>query len=94
MSDFRGTFNYMAPEVAEHRGEYLPGKADMYSLGVILFIMYFGFLPHRPSELASNQEKLMYSLLTSGSEPEFIKYIYNCEYIREASNPQILQTIM
>ena len=42
-----GTLNYMAPEVA---GGQLPDvRSDMYSLGVMLYELTFGELPHGPS---------------------------------------------
>jgi serine/threonine protein kinase len=39
-----GTEHFMAPEVAA-RSTYDPKRADIYSLGVCLFVMLFGFFP-------------------------------------------------
>ena len=43
-----GTEGYMAPEVRQK--DYDPKKADMFSLGVILFILYSGSPPFEKSE--------------------------------------------
>ncbi len=50
---FKGTENYVAPEVVAVDNKLLPfykaDKADMYSLGVVLFILYFGNVPGKPN---------------------------------------------
>lgn len=38
LSSYRGTFTYMAPEIKECK-TYSGFKADMFSIGVVLFIM-------------------------------------------------------
>ena len=50
-----GTLNYMAPEVAG--GQVPNAKSDMYSLGVMLYELTFGELPHQNSS-NSLQENL------------------------------------
>lgn len=42
----RGTASYMAPEVIESQSAYNGFKADVYSLGVTLFVMLTGYFPH------------------------------------------------
>ncbi|ETN97270.1 hypothetical protein RFI_40259, partial [Reticulomyxa filosa] len=46
-----GKFGYMAPEVFAQK-EYSPEKADIWSLGVILFAMLVGGLPYRTPDMA------------------------------------------
>jgi serine/threonine protein kinase len=50
---FKGTENYVAPEVVAVDNKLLPfykaDKADLYSLGVLLFILYFGNVPGKPN---------------------------------------------
>lgn len=41
-----GTLNYRAPEVMERRGDLDPMQCDMYSLGVVLFVLLTGHLPY------------------------------------------------
>ncbi len=50
-----GTLNYMAPEVAG--GQAANARSDMYSLGVMLYELTFGELPHQSSS-DSLQENL------------------------------------
>jgi tRNA A-37 threonylcarbamoyl transferase component Bud32 len=42
-----GTAAYMAPEQAEGRGHWIDRRADVYSLGVVLFQLATGELPYR-----------------------------------------------
>ena len=44
LSSFRGTKTYMAPEIIEHQ-IYDGRKADIFSIGVILFIIVQGIFP-------------------------------------------------
>lgn len=44
-STFLGTPGYMAPEIALEKGEYDGAKADIFSMGVLLYIMAFGSPP-------------------------------------------------
>jgi serine/threonine protein kinase len=54
-----GTRAYMAPEVftpgPNGRISYDPFKADIYSLGVVFFIIVYGFPPYRISVMDQNQ---------------------------------------
>jgi polo-like kinase 1 len=42
----RGTTNYRAPEILNEKREIDPFKADIFSLGIILFTMALGNLPY------------------------------------------------
>ncbi|KAK8942954.1 CBL-interacting protein kinase 23 [Platanthera zijinensis] len=52
-----GTPNYVAPEVINNRG-YDGAKADLWSCGVILFIIMSGYLPFEDSNLMSLYKKI------------------------------------
>lgn len=41
-----GTINYRAPEVRLKKGDLDPLKCDIYSMGIILFVMLTGHLPY------------------------------------------------
>lgn len=56
LNEFRGTELYMAPEVcaARDQGTGFQGQhADMFSLGVLLFTMFFGQPPFKVNYLPS-----------------------------------------
>lgn len=62
ISDRVGTDPYMAPEVRE--GTYNGYQADIFSLGVILFTLYFGHPPFHNSK----QKDPLYSHLSKSNE--------------------------
>jgi len=64
----RGTPYYMAPEVIEGRYN---SSCDMWSMGIILFVMVYGFPPffqHKPSQV--NAPDGIYSKIAQGFEPK------------------------
>ncbi|KAK7824480.1 cbl-interacting serine/threonine-protein kinase 23, partial [Quercus suber] len=51
-----GTPKYVAPEVINNKG-YDGAKADLWSCGVILFVLMAGYLPFEDSNLMSLYKK-------------------------------------
>ncbi|XP_020275749.1 CBL-interacting protein kinase 23 isoform X5 [Asparagus officinalis] len=52
-----GTPNYVAPEVINNKG-YDGAKADLWSCGIILFVLMAGYLPFEDSNLMSLYKKI------------------------------------
>ena len=75
----KGTIAYMAPEVI--RGSKADNRADLWSLGVILYEMITGHLPFR----GEYPEPLIYSIVNE--EPKSLSH-----YLKDVSN--LLQTII
>ncbi|KAK8961687.1 CBL-interacting protein kinase 23 [Platanthera guangdongensis] len=85
-----GTPNYVAPEVINNRG-YDGAKADLWSCGVILFIIMSGYLPFEDSNLMSLYKKIFKAEFTcpawfSTSAKKLIKRILD-------PNPQTRMTM-
>ncbi|XP_050287817.1 CBL-interacting serine/threonine-protein kinase 23 [Quercus robur] len=74
-----GTPNYVAPEVINNKG-YDGAKADLWSCGVILFVLMAGYLPFEDSNLMSLYKKIFKAEFTcppwfSSSAKKLIKRI-------------------
>ena len=61
LKSYRGTMTYLAPEIKEGK-EYQGKKVDMFSFGVILFIIVHGIFPFKEARL----EEYFYNLLYTG----------------------------
>lgn len=60
LESYRGTMTYMAPEIKEGK-QYDGRQADIFSAGVILFIVVLGLFPFREART----EEYFYNLLLS-----------------------------
>uniref|UniRef100_A0A5B6Z1T4 non-specific serine/threonine protein kinase n=1 Tax=Davidia involucrata TaxID=16924 RepID=A0A5B6Z1T4_DAVIN len=74
-----GTPNYVAPEVIDNKG-YDGAKADLWSCGVILFVLMAGYLPFEDSNLMALYKKIFKADFTcppwfSSSAKKLIKRI-------------------
>lgn len=54
---FCGSLNYMAPEIL-NKEPYLPKKADIYSLGVVIHKLVVGKLPFKAADCAGLYAKI------------------------------------
>merc|ERR1712060_866239 len=61
MGSYRGTMTYMAPEIKEGK-QYKGTQVDMFSIGVILFIIVQGIFPFKEAR----KEEYFYNLLLQG----------------------------
>jgi serine/threonine protein kinase len=61
LRSYRGTFTYMAPEIKEGR-TYDGKQADLFSVGVVLFILIRGIFPFKEAR----KEEFFYNLLCQG----------------------------
>lgn len=68
LSTYLGTQTYMAPEIIEHK-EYDGLKADIFSLGVILFIMIQGTFPFSQART----DEYYYKYLVRGETEKYFK---------------------
>jgi serine/threonine protein kinase len=55
-----GTPNYVAPEVIEDRG-YDGAAADIWSCGVILYVLLAGFLPFEDDNIIALYKKVIHT---------------------------------
>ena len=61
LKSYRGTMTYMAPEIKEGK-HYKGTQVDMFSMGVILFIIVQGIFPFKEAR----REEFFYNLLLNG----------------------------
>jgi len=61
LKSYRGTMTYMAPEIKEGK-TYKGTQVDLFSMGVILFIMVQGIFPFKEAR----KEEFFYNLLLTG----------------------------
>lgn len=61
LKSYRGTMTYMAPEIKEGK-KYNGQKVDLFSFGVILFIIVHGIFPFKEARM----EEYFYNLLQTG----------------------------
>jgi serine/threonine protein kinase len=61
LKSYRGTMTYMAPEIKEGK-TYKGSQVDMFSMGVILFIIVQGIFPFKEART----EEYFYNLIVSG----------------------------
>jgi len=66
LRSYRGTKTYMAPEIKEHK-IYDGMKADMFSVGVILFIIVQGIFPFSEAK----PDEYYYKLLIEGNMEKY-----------------------
>jgi serine/threonine protein kinase len=66
LTSYRGTFTYMAPEIKEGK-PYIGQKVDLFSAGVILFILIRGIFPFKEAR----KEEFFYNMLINGKYKEY-----------------------
>jgi len=66
LNAYRGTFTYMAPEIKEY--SYYDGReTDIFSVGVILFILVIGFFPFKEAR----RDEFYYSKIYMGENEQY-----------------------
>jgi serine/threonine protein kinase len=68
LKSYRGTFTYMAPEIKEGK-QYSGKQVDLFSFGVILFIIVQGIFPFKEART----EEYFYNLLCTGQTDTYFK---------------------
>ncbi|XP_009397401.2 CBL-interacting protein kinase 23-like isoform X1 [Musa acuminata AAA Group] len=90
-----GTPNYVAPEVVKDKG-YDGARADIWSCGVILFVLMAGYLPFEDSNLMSLYKKIFKADFTcpswfSTSVKKLIKRILDPKPQTRITIPEIIE---
>jgi len=70
LNSYRGTLTYMAPEIKESK-EYDGRKVDIFSTGVILFIIVHGIFPFREAK----PDEYFYNLIKKGDLKTYWKKV-------------------
>jgi len=70
LKSYRGTMTYMAPEIKEGK-TYNGTQVDLFSMGVILFIMVQGIFPFKEAR----KEEYFYNLLINGQTDTYFKKV-------------------
>ena len=70
LSSYRGTMTYMAPEIKEGK-QYKGKNVDMFSIGVILFIIVQGIFPFKEAR----KEEYFYNLLLQGKNDTYFQKV-------------------
>ncbi|PON72700.1 Calcium/calmodulin-dependent/calcium-dependent protein kinase [Parasponia andersonii] len=90
-----GTPNYVAPEVINNKG-YDGAKADLWSCGVILFVLMAGYLPFEESNLMALYKKIFKAEFTcppwfSSSAKKLIKRILDPDPLKRITIAEIIE---
>jgi serine/threonine protein kinase len=83
-----GTLEYLAPEILSNTIIYDAIKSDIYSLGILLFVMLFKALPFS----AENCEDVIEKMDVSEKAKELIKNMLNKDSDKRLSVDQILDS--
>lgn len=70
LNSYRGTMTYMAPEIKEGK-TYKGQNVDMFSIGVILFIIVQGIFPFKEAR----KEEYFYNLLLQGKHDTYFQKV-------------------
>ncbi|WRX27761.1 Protein kinase domain - like 10 [Theobroma cacao] len=90
-----GTPNYVAPEVINNKG-YDGARADLWSCGVILFVLMAGYLPFEDSNLTALYKKIFKADFNcppwfSSSAKKLIKRILDPNPLTRITIPEIIE---
>ncbi|XP_031404111.1 CBL-interacting serine/threonine-protein kinase 23-like isoform X2 [Punica granatum] len=90
-----GTPNYVAPEVINNKG-YDGAKADLWSCGVILFVLMAGYLPFEESNLLALYKKIFKADFTcppwfSSSAKKLIKRILDPNPVTRITIAEVIE---
>jgi len=70
LTSYRGTMTYMAPEIKENKA-YKGKQVDMFSIGVIIFIIVQGIFPFKEAR----KEEYFYNLLLEGKYDTYFQKV-------------------
>ncbi|KAK7284024.1 hypothetical protein RIF29_13775 [Crotalaria pallida] len=92
-----GTPNYVAPEVIQDKG-YDGAKADLWSCGVILYVLMAGYLPFEDSNLISLYKKIFKANFTcppwfSTSAKNLIKRILDPNPATRITTAEVIENV-